>query len=66
MILENIKRLCKERGTTIFALERELGIGNGVIGKWSKSSPRVETVKLVADHFGCTVDALLSEQKETE
>lgn len=59
MILENIKRLCKERNTSIFALEKALGIGNGVIGKWSKSSPTVEKLAAVADYFGVTVDELL-------
>lgn len=59
MILENIKRLCKEHNTRIFAVERALGIGNGVIGKWANSSPRVDTLKLVADYFGVPVDDLL-------
>ena len=59
--IEKIKRLCKERGTSIRALEQTLGIGNGVIGKWSNSSPRVDTAKLVADYFGITVDDLLAD-----
>ena len=67
MILENIKRLCKENGISIWALEKELGIGNGAIAKWSTASPRVENVKSVADFFGVTVDELLSESgKEDE
>lgn len=59
MLLENIKRLCIENNTSIYAIERELGIGNGVIGKWGKSSPRVDTLQLVADYFGVKVDDLL-------
>ncbi len=61
MLAENVSRLCKERNTSIFALERELGIGNGAIGKWKDGarSPRVETVKKIADYFGVTVDDLL-------
>ncbi len=58
-MVEKIRALCRERGTSLWALERQLGIGNGVIAKWAKSSPRVETVKLVADYFGVTVDDLL-------
>lgn len=64
MLYENIKRLCAEKGISIWALEKEIGIGNGVIGKWGikGSSPRLETVKAVADYFGCTVDELLKEE----
>ncbi len=64
MLVENVSRLCKERNTTIFSLERELGIGNGTIGKWKgrARSPRLETVKRIADYFGVTVDELLSDQ----
>jgi len=64
MLVENIQRLCKENNTTFGALEKKLEIGNGVIAKWNKSSPRVGTVQKVADYFGVTVDALLSEREE--
>lgn len=62
MILDNIRTLCKEKGTTIRAVERDTGLGNGVIARWATSSPRVENVKLVADYFGVTVDELLSDK----
>lgn len=60
MLLENITRLCKKRGISIAKLEREVGIGNGTIGKWGKSSPTVDSLKKVADHFGVSLDALLT------
>lgn len=65
MIVDNIRRLCEEHNTSIWALERALGIGNGVIGKWAKGSdsPRVGTLRKVADYFGVTVDELLSEKE---
>lgn len=59
MIAANIRRLCKEQGITISALEKSLNIGNGTISRWDNSSPRVDTLKLVADNFGITVDSLL-------
>lgn len=61
LLLDNIKRLCKENKTSICAVERTLGIGNGTIGKWDVYSPRLDIVKKVADHFGTTVDELLKE-----
>lgn len=64
ILVENIRRLCKEKGTSIWALERELGIGNGVIAKWAHSNPRIDLVQKVAGFFGCTVDKLLKESKK--
>lgn len=64
MIVENIRTLCESKGTSIWALERTLGIGNGAIARWSTSSPRVDNLKLVADYFGVTVDELLKEDAE--
>lgn len=63
MIVDNIALLCKERGTSFAKLERELGMGNGVIAKWNTCSPVVANIKAVADYFGVTVDDLLKEKK---
>ena len=63
MIVKNIRALCKNKGISLWALERELGIGNGVIARWETSYPRVDNVKLVADFFGVTIDDLLKETK---
>ena len=62
MILENIRRLCAAKGISLAALERETGIGNGVIARWGEGSPRVTLLKRVADYFGVTVDELLKEE----
>ena len=61
MIYSNIRNLCAERGISICSLERETGIGNGVIAKWQAKNPRIDLLKRVADYFGCTVDDLLKE-----
>lgn len=64
MIVENIRALCEKNNTSIWAVERALGIGNGIIARWSTSSPSVKNLKLVADYFGVTVDDLLKEDAE--
>lgn len=63
MILQNIKKLCKDRGINIAELERTVGIGNGVISRWEKGNPRIDNLKAVADYFGVTVDELLQEEQ---
>lgn len=60
MIYTKVAQLCKQRGISISKLEKEVGIGNGTIGRWEKSSPTVESIKKVADYFGVSVDSLIS------
>lgn len=65
MIYDNVKRLCRENGTSIFQAERACGIGNGVIGKWKQETqnPSVETLKKLAEHFGVTLDELVKDSE---
>lgn len=60
MIYKNIIALCRQKNISIAKLEKELGMGNGTIGKWERSSPTIESIKKVADHFGVSVDTLIS------
>ncbi len=62
MIFKNIETRCKDKGITISALEKCLGLGNATIKGWRDSSPRVDKLQKVADFFGCTVDELLKEE----
>ena len=59
MLLQNITRLCNEKGISIAKLERETGISNGTIGRWGTSSPTVENLQKVAKYLDTTIDALL-------
>lgn len=61
MNIEIIKDKCWEKRTTVAGLERAVGLANGTIGKWKDSSPRVDTLKKVADFFECSIDELLKE-----
>ena len=61
MIYTNILAICEARNIPIRTVERETGIGNGTIRRWDEASPRVCTVKAVADYLGVTVDELIRE-----
>jgi len=58
--VNNIRRACKLAETTIAELERELGIGNGVIAKWEKAKkqPPYDRLSQIASKFGMTVEEL--------
>lgn len=59
MNFNKLLALCKEKGITFHKLEKECGIGNGIIARWKTSSPTVANLKAVADYFGVTMDELL-------
>lgn len=63
MILENIKALCAKRGISIAQLEKQAGIGNGVIDDWDHSTPNVKSIMAVSKVLGVSVDKLLKGAK---
>ena len=62
--VENIRALCKKRGTSLAALERSLGFGNGVIAGWetAKSYPPYDRVSAVAAALGVSIEELTGEK----
>lgn len=64
-MVENIKRICAERGMTVQQLEERANVAAGTVGRWGKDgkfTPAVDKVKRVADALGVTVDELLREE----
>ena len=57
---EIIKKLCRERGIAVTALEKELGFGRGSIGKLRNSQTSAERLQKIADYFNVTVDYLVN------
>jgi len=60
-----IRNLCKEHGISMRRLERDNEFGNGLVSKWSHSSPSVAYLQKVAQYFGVSINYLLGE-KEVE
>ena len=63
-MVDKIIELCKKNGTSIFKLEKQLGFGNGVIGRWDKAVPNYERLSAVASALGVTVAELTGEADE--
>lgn len=61
-MVSKIRELCKKNKTSIAALERQLGFGNGVIGRWDKSVPNYDRLCAVADALGVTVSELTGDE----
>lgn len=56
-----IAKMCEERKISVSQLERNLHLGSGSIGKWTKSSPRVVTLKKIADYFNVDINYFLED-----
>ena len=59
-LMDRIRALCAERGTTLKGLERDLGFGNGTLAK--ADSIKANRIKVIADYFGVTTDYLLGRE----
>lgn len=59
-IVERIKEKCKEQKTSMNALEKLLGFGNGSIRLWDKKIPGSDKVILVAKQLNVSIDWLLT------
>lgn len=61
MFYDNVKSLCKAHGITLTELMRELGMSTSLPTQWKKGQePKPPTMLKIAEHFGVTIDMLLS------
>lgn len=58
-LYERVKRLAKERNFSIRRLEREAGLSENSIQKWTKYSPHLSNAFAVADVLEISVDELV-------
>lgn len=60
-MVERIKELCSDNNTSIKALEKELGFGNGTIRRWDKNAPSVERIAMVANRFNVSMAYIMGD-----
>lgn len=61
-LIERIARLAKKQNLSVADLAIKLGLSRTSIYAWKKSSPKAETLEIVADYFGVSIDYLLNRQ----
>lgn len=62
--IEAIREKARSEGMNLTQLEEKVGIGNGTIGKWTKSDPTLQTIKKIADYFHVPIEYFLQEEEE--
>lgn len=67
-ISEKIKSLCAAKGTSLYALEKQIGLGNGTIGKWGKNGrvPNYAKLSAVCDALGVSIADVMAEDDQPE
>lgn len=60
-LFNNVKQRAAEKGLSISALEKEAGLGNGVIGAWKSVNPNINSLVAVSRVLETTVDDLIKE-----
>lgn len=56
---EQLKKICQEHNTTVYAVEKATGASKGSFIKWRTSSPSVDKIIEIADYFGVPMDYLI-------
>lgn len=66
-IVENIQRICKERGTTPTVAGEKSGAGKEMVSNMKQKGtvPSIERFQLFAEYLGVTTSQLLGEEKPT-
>ena len=66
MFYDKFQQLCKAKGVSCHKAALEIGLSNATPTIWKKRglTPKGETLSLIADYFGVTVDSLLTTETE--
>lgn len=61
-----VKSVAKEKHKSIYQIERDLKMSNGMISKWDRSMPRADSLQDVADYLGVTTQFLFKLARENK
>lgn len=64
-LITSIKNMCKNNNITITKLEDELGMSQGLISRWAKSSPSLDKIVDIADYFHVSLDEVVGYNQYT-
>lgn len=65
-LVNRIESIIKEKGLTFKYVERECGLGNGTIKRWTDQSPRLDKLILVSNYLNVSLDYLVFGNSQSE
>lgn len=63
LIYDEIKRVARDKGISVYRIERDLKISNGTLSKWNNASPSAIVLKKVADYLEVDMNELLEDRQ---
>lgn len=68
MFYDRFKALCDQRGVSCNRAAIEMGLSNATPTSWKKRglTPKADTLAIIANYFGVSVDYLLGEETEAK
>ncbi len=61
MFLEQVQKICAQKGIAIAQLEADIGISRGSVYKWRKHSPSLDVACNVSNYLGVSLDELVGQ-----
>ncbi|TDN08197.1 helix-turn-helix transcriptional regulator [Lactobacillus crispatus] len=59
-----VKKVAGQNHKSIYQIEHDLQLSNGMISKWDRSMPRADSLQDVADYLGVTTQFLFKLARE--
>ena len=59
IIVDSIKKLCKDKNITVSQLEKETGLSQGLVSKWMNTTPSLDKIVDIADYFHTSIDEVV-------
>jgi len=63
---KKVEAYCKKNNIAISVFEKRCGLGNGTIGGWIDSNPRIDSLQKVATEMGISLADLLQDNQNIE
>ena len=66
-LVENIRRICREKGVSIMQMESDLGFSAGLVSRWSKTKtcPSFDKIVDIMAYLDITFDELMGNEKSS-
>ena len=61
-----VKQIAAKNHKSIYQIEHDLQLSNGMISKWDRSMPRADSLQDVADYLGVTTQFLFKLARENK
>lgn len=64
IIVNSIKKLCKDKNITVSQLEKKIGLSQGLVSKWINTTPSLDKIVDIADYFHVSLDEVVGYKQD--